>query len=188
MRKILTILTALAVTVLADAQKHIDYEGLQICGDISSFSDELGKMGFEFMNKTEDNYYFTGRDPDLGEVMMVVGCLPEKDGRDVYAIMMTSKALMSFVTAESIYKRTQRELDRMYGEGYYDEWIDDDLDTDDLNRMRAIATGKGRYYSEYKRPNGTTMISMMSREGILYVVKSFVDKTGGGIMEKNLTQ
>lgn len=186
MRKLVTLAAVFAACVLTNAQPHLDYEGIEICGDITTFSNRLNELGFEFMNKSEDMYFFTGKDPDLGEVLMEVACLPEEEGRTVYAVMMTSKALMSFITAESIYKRTQRQLDRQYGDGFYDEWIDEDLDTDDINRIRALVSGKGRYYSEYNLPEGMAVISIINREAILYVTKSYIDKEGGNIMQKLL--
>ena len=185
MRKLLTTAALLLITAgIACAQRHLEFRGIPIAGDITRFSEEMEQQGFVLSSSNGDSYFFEGMDERLQDVFTAVTCLPEKG--DVYGVMMASAAQLTFYSAETLYKREQKFLDKEYGEGYYDERIDPEYDDDDLSRMLAISNGKGRYYSEYTLPNGTVTLSMISRSGILYVAVGFVDKEGGKAMEKNL--
>ena len=144
MKKTIILLAAATLTtsLCAQTQNHLKFNGIPINGSISSFAKEMVNLNYEFMEQNEDTYFFTGRDECIGNTLVVVACLPENAGSTVFAVMMTSPAQPSFNSCEAIYKRVQKNLDKNYGEGYYEEVINPEDDKDDLNRMIAIVKGQ----------------------------------------------
>lgn len=167
MRKLLLLigLTLWAATAGAQEIKHLEFEGLQVDGTVSSFVRRLSEKGFKQEKGTAILYgKVFGR-----QATVTVASTP--DGNMVYLVLVTYQNKKRWDDVHNCYESMRMQLEARYGPPIlFKEEFDSPLA--EADPIQALQYGNCTFASHFKADGGEIILSI-SKEAVVEIY--FVD-------------
>ena len=144
-----------------DSIKHMEFRGIPIDGDMSSFVNQLNQLGY--VGSIENgramlNGIFGGKD-------VTVAVYSSERTQIVYQVIVVFPNETSWYSLKSYYRELKNSLSTKYGAPYTsNEYFSSPYYEGDGYEMSAVRSGKVHYTSRYSTPTGQITLTIF-KEG-----------------------
>lgn len=152
MKKILLCTICFMVAILAHAEGHMTFKGVEIDGDLPSFIAKLEAQGFVKNSMGEDYAIMTGTFT-AEEVQLYIHTTPKSN--TVYAVSVVYKPIDEWPYLEAHYRKFANSLKTKYGEPIEEVW-----DVSSVGSKIGLAGGYSTARISYGSDNGGVVISI----------------------------
>lgn len=190
MKKIISILFLLSMSVIAFSQSHLKIAGVEISGDVRSFANVLQEKGYKLVGFGTHGAILTG-DFTARPVRMVV--MGTEKTNTVFSAVVKYAAYDEWLPIKNIYTNVKENLTNKYGEPVIsNEYFLSPFKEGDGRESLAIQLGNVSYKTLYLyKINGESigeiLLSIECEDDKAFVQLTYLDTAGGKIRKAELS-